>query len=544
MFEALTKGFRSARQRLSGETELTESNIDEALRDVRMSLLEADVEFRVTKAFLKKVKEEALGEVVKTRVRYKGKKHKLSPGEHFIKICQEVLESLMGPVDTSIKFSKKVPTGIMMVGLQGSGKTTTVAKLARHLEKEGKKPLLVAADVYRPAAIEQLQTLGKQLRVPVFAEPGGKPPEICKKAMDFALTKGRDVILYDTAGRLAIDEPLMEELDHIKNRVHPANIFLVIDAMIGQDAVNTAKTFNERLDISGVILTKLDGDARGGSALSIKEVTGKPIKFVGMGESLDRLEEFRPDGLASRILGLGDVVSLVKDFEEVVDTEKAEEDAERMLKGKFDMGDFLEQIRTLQKMGDLKDVVDKLPFFPDGLPEGMNVDERELVKIEAIISSMTKQERNHPELFVVTSFEQIRDRRGRKKGRRQVSDYNLSRVRRVAAGCGQKESEVKQLLVKFGTMRQMMMALGSQSGLLGKIPGFKNLAKMKQMAGMDMEGLMQGMGQFAGGPGGGLPTGSSGAKPKTYGRAKQSAKKKKKRKKARKDRKRTKRKKR
>jgi len=238
------------------------------------------------------------------------------------------------------------------------------------------------------------------------------------------------------------------------------------------------------------------------------------------------------------------VVSLVKDFEEVVDTEKAEEDAERMLKGKFDMGDFLEQIRTLQKMGDLKDVVDKLPFFPDGLPEGMNVDERELVKIEAIISSMTKQERNHPELFVVTSFEQIRDRRGRKKGRRQVSDYNLSRVRRVAAGCGQKESEVKQLLVKFGTMRQMMMALGSQSGLLGKIPGFKNLAKMKQMAGMDMEGLMQGMGQFAGGPGGGLPTGSSGAKPKTYGRAKQSAKKKKKRKKARKDRKRTKRKKR
>jgi signal recognition particle subunit SRP54 len=544
MFEALTKGFRSARQRLSGETELTESNIDEALRDVRMSLLEADVEFRVTKAFLKKVKEEALGEVVKTRVRYKGKKHKLSPGEHFIKICQDVLESLMGPVDTSIKFSKKVPTGIMMVGLQGSGKTTTVAKLARHLEKEGKKPLLVAADVYRPAAIEQLQTLGKQLRVPVFAEPGGKPPEICKKAMDFALTKGRDVILYDTAGRLAIDEPLMEELDHIKSRVHPANIFLVIDAMIGQDAVNTAKTFNERLDISGVILTKLDGDARGGSALSIKEVTGKPIKFVGMGESLDRLEEFRPDGLASRILGLGDVVSLVKDFEEVVDTEKAEEDAERMLKGKFDMGDFLEQIRTLQKMGDLKDVVDKLPFFPDGLPEGMNVDERELVKIEAIISSMTKQERNHPELFVVTSFEQIRDRRGRKKGRRQVSDYNLSRVRRVAAGCGQKESEVKQLLVKFGTMRQMMMALGSQSGLLGKIPGFKNLAKMKQMAGMDMEGLMQGMGQFAGGPGGGLPTGSSGAKPKTYGRAKQSAKKKKKRKKARKDRKRTKRKKR
>ena len=543
MFEALTKGFRSARQRLSGEAELTESNIDEALRDVRMSLLEADVEFRVTKAFLKKVKKEALGEVVKTRVRYKGKKHKLSPGEHFIKICQDELESLMGPVDTSIKFSKRGPTGIMMVGLQGSGKTTTIAKLARHLEKEGKKPLLVAADVYRPAAIEQLQTLGEKLRVPVFAEPGGKPPEICKKAVDFALTKGRDVVLYDTAGRLAIDEPLMEELDHIKDRVHPANIFLVIDAMIGQDAVNTAKTFNQRLDLSGVILTKLDGDARGGAALSIKEVTGKPIKFVGMGESLDRLEEFRPAGLASRILGLGDVVSLVKDFEEVVDTDKAEKDAERMLKGKFDMGDFLEQIRTLQKMGDLKDVIDKLPFFPDGLPEGMNVDERELVKIEAIINSMTKQERSHPELFVVTSFEKIRDRKGRKKGRRQVSDYDLSRVRRVAQGCGHKENEVKQLLVKFATMRQMMMALGNQSGLLGKIPGFKNLAKMKQMAGMDMEGLMQGMGQFAGGPGGALPQ-STGGNTKSYGRTKQRAKRKKKRKKARKDRKRTKRKKR
>ncbi len=539
MFEALTKGFRSAKQRLSGQAELTESNIDEALRDVRMSLLEADVEFRVTKNFLKKVKETALGEVVKTKVRYKGKKHKLAPGDHFIKICQDELESLMGPVDTSIHFSKKGPTGIMMVGLQGSGKTTTVAKLARLLEKDGKKPLLVAADVYRPAAIEQLQTLGNQLRMPVYAEPEKNPPDICENAVNEALKKGRDVVIFDTAGRLAIDEPLMQELDDIKERVHPANTFLVIDAMIGQDAVGTAKSFDERLDLSGVILTKLDGDARGGAALSIKETTGKPIKFVGMGESLDRLEEFRPEGLASRILGLGDVVSLVKDFEEVVDTDQAEKDAERMLKGKFDMGDFVEQIRTLQKMGDLKDVIDKLPFFPDGLPEGMVIDERELVKIEAIINSMTKKERSHPELFVVTSFEQITDKKGRKKGRKQVSDYNLERVRRVANGCGRKESEVKELLIKFATMRQMMMAIGSQTGLLGKIPGFKNLAKMKQLAGMDMEGIMKGMGQF-GGPSrpGQDPSGGGGTR--QFITSKDKAKRKKKRKAARKDRKRSK----
>jgi signal recognition particle subunit SRP54 len=539
MFEALSKGFRSAKQRLSGEAELNESNIDEALRDVRLSLLEADVEFRVTKSFLARVKETALGEVVKLKARHKGKKHKLSPGDHFVKICQDELTKLMGPVDTSISFSKKGPTGIMMVGLQGSGKTTTVAKLARLLEKEGKKPMLVAADVYRPAAIEQLQTLGEQLRMPVYAEHGEKPPEICERAVGHALTKGRDVVIYDTAGRLAIDEPLMEELDHIKDRVHPANIFLVCDAMIGQDAVKTAKAFNQRLDLSGVILTKLDGDARGGAALSIKEVTGKPIKFVGMGESLDRLEEFRPEGLASRILGFGDVVSLVKDFEEVVDAEKAEQDAERMLKGKFDMQDFVEQIRTLQKMGSLQDIIDKLPFFPDGLPEGMVVDERELFKIEAMINSMTRDERRHPERFVVTSFEQIRDRKGRKKGRRQVSDYNLSRVRRVARGSGRKESEVKELLVKFASMRQVMMAMGAQSGLLGKIPGFKNIAKMKQLAGMDMQQLMKGMSQFqsATQP---RPASSGSSKGQQFQRSASRTKRKRKRKKARKDRKRNK----
>ncbi len=497
MLEALTKGFRAARQRLANETELNEENIAEALREVRMSLLEADVEFRVTKAFLQKVKEKALGEVVRLKVRHKGKKKRLSPGEHFIKICHNELVQLMGPVDTTIEFAKRGPTGIMLVGLQGSGKTTTVAKLARWLQKKHKKkPLLVAADVYRPAAIEQLQKLGEQLKLPVYAEPGGDPVDICANAVKFAYTKGRDVVLFDTAGRLAIDEPLMEELARIKKEVRPANIFLVVDAMIGQDAVATAKAFDERLDLTGVILTKLDGDARGGAALSIKAVTGKPIKFAGVGEGLDRLEEFHPDRIASRILGMGDVLSLVEDFEEIVDAEKAEKDAERMLRGQFDMEDFLEQIRLLKKMGSLSDLIDKLPFFPDGLPEGMVVDDRELLRIESMINSMTKQERKHPELFVVTSFEEIKDRKGRKRGRRAVSDYNLSRIRRVARGSGRKESEVKELLVKFATIREFMMLLGAHQGLFGKIPGLRQFLKMRKLAGMDLEQVFKGIARF------------------------------------------------
>ncbi|MCD6499107.1 MAG: signal recognition particle protein [Deltaproteobacteria bacterium] len=539
MLEALSKGFRTAKQHLAGEAELNEKNISEALRDVRMSLLEADVEFRVTKAFLKRVKEKALGEVVRLKVKHKGKRKKLAPGEHFVKICQNELVQLMGPVDTSITFAKRGPTGIMLVGLQGSGKTTTIAKLARLLEKEGKKPLLVAADVYRPAAIEQLQALGEQLKLPVYSEVGQDPVDICERAVKFAATKGRDVVLMDTAGRLAIDEPLMQELVNIKGKVKPANVFLVIDAMIGQDAVGTAKEFDKRLDLSGVILTKLDGDARGGAALSIKEVTGKPIKFVGMGESLDRLEEFRPEGIASRILGLGDVVGLVKDFEDVVDAEQAEKDAERMLRGHFNMQDFLEQIKLLKKMGSLTDLIDKLPFFPDGLPNDIVVDDRELGKIEAIIHSMTKQERQNPEVFVITSFEEIKDKKGRKKGRRAVSDYELGRVRRVARGAGRKEGDVKDLLVKFATMRQFMMLMGAQQGLLGKIPGMKNLARLKQFAGMDMEQMFKGIARFQNASGQ-----VNQPHPKEtrtgYGRSASREKMKRKRKQARKDRKRTK----
>jgi signal recognition particle subunit SRP54 len=507
MFETLTKGFRAAKQKLTGVAELTDDVIDEALRDVRMSLLEADVEFKVVKRFLDRVKEAARGEEVQLRARSSEMgARRITPEQAFIAICQDELTKMMGPVDTDLRWAKKGPTGIMMVGLQGSGKTTSVGKLARHLEsKHGKKPLLVAADVYRPAAVDQLKTLGGQLGVPVFHVEGADPVAICQQAVDHAAQTGRDVVIFDTAGRLAIDEPLMQELEDIDKATHPANIFLVLDAMTGQDAVRTAEAFNKRLNLDGVVLTKMDGDARGGAALSVKEVTGKPIKFVGMGESLDRLEEFRPDGIASRILGMGDIVGLVKDFEQVVDAEKAEEDAVRMLKGKFDMQDFLEQIRLIQKMGSLKDLFDKLPFFPGGLPEEVNLDDRELTKIEAMISSMTAEERKNPTVFVTTSWEEVVSQAG-KKNKRRRADYDVRRVKRIASGCGRKEDEVKELLQKFGAMRQMMVQLGASTGLLGKLPGFKQFSQMKRLAGLDLGAIMGG----GGGPGG-MPAGMAAA---------------------------------
>src|SRR5215813_13755095 len=528
MLETISRGFRAAKQRLSGVAELTDDVIDEALRDVRMSLLEADVDFKVTKGFLERVREKARGEEVRLRARSKeyGVVN-ITPEQAFIKICQDELTAMMGPVETELRWAKKGPTGIMMVGLQGSGKTTTVGKLARFIEKKHKKkPLLVAADVYRPAAIEQLKVLGGQLSMPVFSEAGKTPPEICEHAMQYAREKGRDVVIFDTAGRLAIDEPLMKELEEIDKRTQPANIFLVVDAMIGQDAVQTASAFHDRLNLDGVILTKLDGDARGGSALSIKEVTGKPIKYLGMGESLDKLEEFRPEGLASRILGMGDIVGLVKDFEQVVDAEKAEEDALRMLKGKFDMQDFLEQIRLIQKMGSLKDLFDKLPFFGGALPEGVNLDDRELTKIEAMISSMTREERTNPQVFVTTSWEDFTSTAG-KSAKRRRADFDTGRVKRIAGGSGRKENEVKELLQKFAQMRQMMVQLGASTGLMGKIPGFKQFSQMKKLANMDINALMSaggglppGLGEGAGIPNmpamPGIPTGHVPGLPKGY----------------------------
>ena len=337
--------------------------------------------------------------------------------------------------------------------------------------------------------------------------------------MKNAYETNRDVVLFDTAGRLAIDEPLMAELDDIKKRTKPNEVLFVIDAMIGQDAVKTAKTFNDRVGVTGVILTKLDGDARGGAALSIKEVTGKPIKFLGMGEGLDKLEEFRPEGLASRILGMGDIVGLVKDFEQVVDAEKAEEDALRMLKGKFDMQDFLEQIRLIQKMGSLKDLFEKLPFFGGGLPEGVNLDDRELTKIEAMISSMTLEERLNPQVFVATSWEDYATTAGRQAKRRRA-DFDASRVKRIAKGSGRAEQEVKELLQKFAQMRQMMVQLGASTGLMGKIPGMKQFSQMKKLANMDINALMSaggGMEGMAGIPGmPALPGGNVPGLPKGY----------------------------
>ena len=505
MLETLTKGFRAARQRLTGVAELTDDVIDEALRDVRLSLLEGDVEFRVVKRFLDRVREAARGKQVELRAKSQeyGTKS-ITPEQAFVAIAQDELVKMMGPVDTELKWAKKGATGFMVVGLQGSGKTTTVGKLARYLEKTyQKKPMLVAADVYRPAAVEQLKTLGRQLSMPVFSVDGSKDPvAICKEANQAANQQGCDVVIFDTAGRLAIDEPLMQELDDIDKAVTPANIFLVLDAMTGQDAVNVAETFNKRLNLDGVIMTKLDGDARGGAALSVKEITGKPIKFLGMGESLDKLEEFRPEGLASRILGMGDIVGLVKDFEQVVDAEKAEEDALRMLKGKFDMQDFLEQIRLIQKMGSLKDLFAKLPFFSGGMPEGVNLDDRELTKIEAMISSMTIEERVDPQVFVATTWEDFATTAG-KQAKRRRADFHPGRVKRIAKGSGRTEVEVKELLQKFAQMRQMMVQLGASTGLMGKIPGLKQFGQMKKLANMDIGALM--------GAGGGLPEGLLGA---------------------------------
>jgi len=491
MFDTLYKGFKSAREKLTGKAVLDAENIKAALRDVRLSLLEADVEFNVVKRFLSKVEEKALGELITTRVKHKGEKKEISAADAFINICHEELEALMGPVDTSINFKRgQGITTIMMVGLQGAGKTTTTGKLARKLKEDGHKPLLVAADIYRPAAIDQLQVLGRQLSIPVFTMPNTTPPDLCDLAIREARFEGNDVIIFDTAGRLTVDAFLMNELVQIRGRTLPDNIFLVLDAMTGQDAVKTAAAFDEHLDLSGLILTKLDGDARGGAALSVKEVTGKPIKFLGMGESLDKLEEFRPEGLASRILGFGDIVGLVQDFEEVVDEKTAEEDAKKILSGKFTLTTFLEQIRTIKKMGSLRDIFDKMPFMKDSMP--VDLDEGQLGKVEAIILSMTKIERSKPELL-----------------------SQGSRVRRIAKGSGTTLKDVSDLMNRFHGMRKMMKQVGKQPGLLGSLPGFKQLNMLKQLRGSNMEGMFDEMGDFGfdeNMPGGG--GGAQSARPK------------------------------
>jgi signal recognition particle subunit SRP54 len=469
MLETLTQGFTSARERLSGVRELGDENVSEALRDVRMSLLEADVDLAVVRDFLERVKEKALGQRVETRVRdASGRSIRVTPGQHFVRACEEELVALMGPVDPQLAKHHGV-TSVMLVGLQGVGKTTVAGKVARHLEKQGRRPLLVAADVYRPAAVQQLQTLGSQIGVAVHAgAEGDAPAAICAAAQARAKSEGFDAIVYDTAGRLAIDDALMAELEEITAATSPANTLLVCDALMGRDAVNVAKGFAERLALDGLILTKLDGDARGGAALAIKAVTGVPIKFLGTGEALDRLEEFRPEGLASRILGMGDIVGLVKDFEEVVDEKEAEEDAARLLKGKFGLDDLQKQLRMIQKLGPLRDVMAKIPMFGQLADQ---VEESQLVRVESLIHSMTPAERKRPELI------------------------DKSRARRIARGSGRRSSDVRELQKRFEQMRDMMSALGSGGGgLLSRIPG---MGQLSGVGGMDPSALLGGGGAAA-----------------------------------------------
>ncbi|HJN73411.1 MAG TPA: signal recognition particle protein [Myxococcota bacterium] len=457
MLETLSQGFRNAKLKLQGKAQLSEDNIADALRDVRVSLLEADVELGVVKSFLSRVGERALGEVVPIKGKKKGPGGaRLSPGDWFVKICHDELQALMGPVDTTLELSKK-PAIIMMVGLQGSGKTTTAGKLARMLVGQGRKPLLVAADIYRPAAVDQLMTLGRKLGVPVFSIKGMGPVKLCQLAVSQARNVGRDVVIFDTAGRLAIDNKLMQELVDIKETTKPDNVLFVCDAMIGQDSVRTAAEFDKKLDFSGFVLTKLDGDARGGAALSIKEVTGKPIKFLGMGEGLGELEEFRPQGLADRILGFGDVVGLVQDFEKHIDKEEAEADAKKMLKGDFTFDDFLKQLETIQKMGSLKSLFERLPFFDEmkGMIPEDALDDREIVKVKAVIHSMTRQEREYPDCLT-------------EKGR----------FERIARGCGRETKDIRELYERFLQSREVMKNIGASTGMMGNMQGAMAMGQM------------------------------------------------------------------
>ncbi len=429
MFESLSDKLQTALDGLKGQGKLTEKDVERAAREIRLALLEADVNFKVVKQFVDRVKERALGaEVLES----------LSPVQQFIKIVNEELTAIMGSSSTKLTFSPRPPTVIMMVGLQGSGKTTACGKLAKFLLSEGKSPAMVAGDVYRPAAIDQLRTLGDQLGVPVYDE-GTKadPVDIAKHGVEWARTKGRDVLIVDTAGRLHIDEKLMDEIARIRNTVKPHNILLVLDAMTGQDAVNVALQFQERVQFDGVILTKMDGDARGGAALSVRAVTGKPIKFASSGEKLDNFEYFHPDRVASRILGMGDVLSLIEKAEKTIDEKKARELEQKLRKNTFTFDDFLDQIQQVRKMGSLTSLLGMIPGIPSNKLKGLQVDDTAFDKIQAVIFSMTPEERRHPDLI------------------------NGSRRKRIAAGAGSDIHSVNQLLNQFKQVQKMMKQLGS-----------------------------------------------------------------------------------
>ena len=443
MFENLTKRFSDIWGRVRTR-KLSEKNIKDTLREIRVALLEADVALPVVKTFLKSVEEKALGDEV-----LKG----VDPGQQFIDTVYRELAALMGPVEPGIELVKPT-TVILMAGLQGSGKTTTCAKLAANLKKKGQKPLLVAADVQRPAAIEQLKVLGQQIDVPVFSEEATRPPQICQHAIREAADTSRDVVILDTAGRLHIDEEMMHEVREIAHLTKPHEVFLVCDAMVGQDAVRSASEFNKQLELTGVILTKLDGDARGGAALSVKSVTGKPIKFVGVGEKVEALEEFRPEGMAQRILGFGDVVSLVEKAREVVSEEEAAKIQDRLLSAEFTFNDFLDQLRKVRQMGPFKDLMKMVPGIGAHVDE-MELDDGDLGKVEAIIYSMSKKERIRPEIL------------------------NTQRRDRIARGSGSTRADVDDLVRQFTQMKKMMEQMGQVGGRgpLGKIKALANAKK-------------------------------------------------------------------
>ena len=450
-FEGLSEKLQAFTRKLSGKARISESDLNEMLREVKLALLEADVNFKVVKEFINNIHDKALGQdVLKS----------LTPGQQVVKIVKDELIELLGGTDSKIAFTPNPPTIIMLVGLQGSGKTTTAGKLANLLRKKGKKPLLVACDVYRPAAIKQLQVVGAQLNIPVYANEGEKDVvKIARQAKEIAISKLNDTIIIDTAGRLQIDEVLMTELKNIKSNVKPHEILLVVDSMTGQEAVNIAEKFNEDLGIDGVVLTKLDGDTRGGAAISVKKVTGKPIKFIGTGEKLNEFEDFHPDRMASRILGMGDVLSLIEQAEDQFDKEEAERLQKKLAKNKeFDLDDYLAQLRQIKRMGSFSALLKKLPGMGKFADQ---VDDRELIKIEAIISSMTKKERQNPKLL------------------------DASRRQRIARGSGTEVQDINKFMKSFEMTQDMMKKMRS-----GKMnPGMRKMMKNMNLDNMSEEDL-------------------------------------------------------
>jgi signal recognition particle subunit SRP54 len=458
MFEGIQRGLGEALKKLRGRGRITEENVREGMREVRKALLDADVNYTVAESFIQRVTERSLGQQVLRTI---------DPSEQIVKIVYDELVSLMGPVDTSIRFAKDRPTVLMLCGLQGQGKTTTAGKLALMLREKGRKPLLVAADLQRPAAVEQLKVLGEQINVPVYSETPGNPVDVCRNAVAYARKTLLDTIILDTAGRLHVAEMPMDELKQIDRQAKPDEVYLVCDAMTGQDAVNSAKAFNEALELNGVILTKLDGDARGGAALSIREVAKVPIKFVGVGEKLDRLEEFRPEGMASRIIGQGDLMDLISKVQRVhsqVSQEELQKQQEKLQKGDFTLDDFRKQFAQLKQMGPMKDVLGSMPGMSDMIPEGEDPEDA-FRRIQGMIDSMTKEERRNPDII------------------------DINRRRRIAAGSGTEPHEIKQFLGQFEQVRTLMRQMAQMSIWerikmvtgLGKagafMPGSKMLAK-------------------------------------------------------------------